>query len=161
MLNTMRLRDRAMVLGLAALLSACCTSTRPGRPSDDVAVLTRQADAWDKAIVRKDRPAIEANMADDFRQIDAYANVANKGEFLEGIVDPKLTIDPYGVEDFDVRVYGDTALLTGRTKLSGTYDGSRFTSHYRYTDVYVKRDGRWQVVNVQITKVREPQPAAQ
>ncbi len=35
-----------------------------------VAALTRQADAWDKAIVRKDRAAVAANMADDFRSID-------------------------------------------------------------------------------------------
>ena len=40
-----------------------------------VARLSAQADAWDKAIVVKDRAAIEQNMAEDFRQIDGAGNV--------------------------------------------------------------------------------------
>ncbi|UUZ50809.1 nuclear transport factor 2 family protein [Massilia sp. B-10] len=64
-------------------------------------------------------------------------------------------IDPYRVEDFDVRVYGDVALLTGRTRMTGSYDGKQFKSHYRYTDVYVRRDGQWKVASVQITPVQE------
>jgi heat shock protein HslJ len=43
-----------------------------------VAQLSAQADAWDKAIVRKDRAAIEANMAEDFRQIDGRGSVETK-----------------------------------------------------------------------------------
>ena len=39
---------------------------------------------------------------------------------------PKLTIDPYTVEDFEVRLYGDTALLSGRTHMTGKYDGKPF-----------------------------------
>jgi len=56
--------------------------------------LTRQADAWDKAIVRKDRGAIETNMADDFRQIDGDADIETKASFVTGLLVPKLTINP-------------------------------------------------------------------
>lgn len=151
----LRLGAAAALLALS-LLTGCVTSRNAPDHPDDAALLKSQADAWDQAIIRKDRAAIEANMADDFRQIDAYANVANKATFLEEITDKALTINPYGVEDFDVRIYGDVALLAGRTQMSGSYDGKPFTSHYRYTDVYVRRNGRWQVVNVQITKVPPP-----
>jgi ketosteroid isomerase-like protein len=118
-----------------------------------VDALTKQSDAWDKAIVRKDRAAIAANMADDFRSIDGAGTVETKPVFVDSLMDAKLTIDPYTVEEFDVRLFGDVALLSGRTKMTGTFDGKTFTSHYRYIDIYAKRNGRWQIVSVQITRL--------
>ncbi len=122
-------------------------------PARTVAELTRQADQWDKAIVRQDRAAIEANMAEDFRQIDGGGNLEDKASFIAGLVSPKLRIDPYTVEDFEVRLYGDVALLSGRTKMTGQYDGKPFQSHYRYIDIYVRRDGLWRIISVQISKI--------
>ncbi|MDR7296976.1 ketosteroid isomerase-like protein [Pelomonas aquatica] len=120
-------------------------------PPTLAAQLKAQADAWDRAIVAKDRAAIEANMADDFRQIDARGNVETKASFVDGLVSPDLVLHPYTVEDFEVRVYGDTALLSGRTRMTGRYQGQPFDTHYRYIDVYVKRGGAWQIVSVQIS----------
>lgn len=117
--------------------------------------LTRQADAWDKAIVRKDREAIAGNMSEDFRQIDAAGGIEDKTSFLEDVLSPKLRIEPYTVEDFEVRVYGDVALLSGRTRMTGAYDGKAFNTHYRYIDVYVRKNGVWRVASVQITRVRD------
>lgn len=118
-----------------------------------MARLRAQADRWDKAIVAKRRADIEANMADDFRQIDGVGDIETKQSFVEGLIDPKLTINPYTVEDFEVRLYGDVALLSGRTQMTGAYDGKPFTSHYRYIDIYVRRGGAWKIVSVQITKL--------
>jgi len=132
------------------LLTSCMTNPSA---SDTVAQLTVQADAWDKAIVRKDRAAIERNMADDFRQIGGSGEVETKTTFVDDLVSPDLVIDPYTVEDFDVRVYGDVALLCGRTRMTGRYQGKPFTSHYRYIDIYVRKDGAWKIVSVQISRI--------
>lgn len=118
-----------------------------------IAILTAQADQWDKAIVRKDRTAIAANMADDFRQIDGGGNVETKDSFVEDLLSPKLVVAPYTVEDLDVRLYGEVALLSGRTRMTGSYDGKPFQSHYRYIDIYVRRGGVWKIVSVQISKI--------
>jgi ketosteroid isomerase-like protein len=142
------------LLSVAVLLSTATPSAAQASDTTTVvAALTRQADGWDKAIVRKDRAAIEANMADDFRSIDGAGTVETKPVFVAGLMDAKLTIDPYTVEDFDVRLFGDVALLSGRTRMTGTFDGKPFTSHYRYIDIYAKRNGRWQIVSVQITRL--------
>ena len=142
---------------LAAAVMLCVLASNPAMPAEsrqrDVAELTRLSDAWDKAIVRKDEKAIADNMAEDFRQIDGYGNVETKKSFVAGIVDPKLTIDPYTVEEFEVRLYGDTALLSGRTHMTGKYDGQAFESNYRYIDIYVRRNGAWKIVSVQITRI--------
>jgi ketosteroid isomerase-like protein len=121
--------------------------------SPEVATLTRLSDDWDKAIVRKDEKAIAGNMAEDFRIIDGYGNVDGKSAFVADILDPKLTIDPYTVEEFTVRLYGDTALLSGRTHMTGKHDGKPFESNYRYIDIYVRSKGTWKIVSVQITKL--------
>jgi ketosteroid isomerase-like protein len=122
----------------------------------DLAQLTRQANDWDAAIVRKDRAAVEVNMAEDFRQIDGDADIEDKASFVEGLMSPKLKIDPYTVENFEIRQYGDTALISGRTKMTGSWDGKPFNTHYRYIDIYAKQNGVWKIVSVQITRLAKP-----
>ncbi len=145
----------AALLGAALAGSGCARNDGGAAPADgtaDVAELTRLSDAWDRAIVAKDRAAVAGNMAEDFRIIDGNGAVDGKQKFVDDILDPKLRIDPYTVEDFEVRLYGDTALLSGRTRMTGAYDGKPFESNYRYIDIYVRRDGDWKIVSVQITK---------
>lgn len=149
------------ILGLAASALAlfglaACTATvgsRHGAPAQDIIQLTRQAHAWDQAIVRKDLAGITGNMTEDFRQIDADADIETKASFVAGLMSHKLAINPYTVEDFEVRLYGDMALLSGRTRMTGHYDGKAFASHYRYIDVYVRTDGVWKIASVQITRM--------
>lgn len=138
------------------LALALATGLAHAAPAKLKAELKAQADRWDQAIVAKDRAAIEANMADDFRQIDGRGNVETKASFVDGLVSPELVLDPYTVEDFEVRLYGDTALLSGRTRMTGRYQGKPFNSHYRYIDIYVKRHGAWKIVSVQISRIPEP-----
>jgi ketosteroid isomerase-like protein len=144
----------SIILCVAALLQGCAShpAAQPPDPAA-VAALTAQADRWDKAIVRKDRAAIEGNMADDFRQIDSAGNVGTKSSFVDGLVAADLQIDPYTVEDFDVRLYGGVALLSGRTRMTGQYQGKPFVSHYRYIDIYVRHGAQWKIVSVQTSKI--------
>lgn len=136
-------------------LAGCTATVTVEAPSDAdvIATLTRQSDEWDKAIVRHDSAAISHNMAADFRQIRGDGAVIDRETFLRGILSPDLTIDPYIVEEFTVRLYGDVALLSGRTRMTGREDGAAFVSHYRYIDIYVKRDGVWKVASVQVTRI--------
>lgn len=117
------------------------------------ALLQAQAERWDRAIVAKDRAGIVGNMAPDFRQIDGEGHVEDEDSFTAGLMDPQLQIAPYTVQDFEIRLFGDVALLSGRTHMSGSYAGKPFETDYRYIDVYVKRQGLWKVVSVQITKL--------
>ncbi len=121
----------------------------------DASQLKRQADAWDLAIVKKDRKAIQSKIGAHFMQIGSDGSKADETAFVANLMDDRLTIAPYTVEDFEVRVEADTALVTGITKMHGTWDGKAFSSHYRFTDVYIRNAGQWRVVNVQTTPIRE------
>ena len=155
-MNTFERFATALLVAVALVGCAAAPAGSGMESKALVAALTAQADAWDRAIVAKDRRAIEANMADDFRQIDASGGVDTKTSFVDDLVSPDLRLDPYKVEDFDVRLYGDTALLAGRTRMTGRYQGKPFASHYRYIDIYVRRDGEWKIVSVQISKIPNP-----
>jgi ketosteroid isomerase-like protein len=139
-----------LMLACAGALAACSgeTAVSADRTRNTLAA---QAEAWDKAIIAHDQAAIEANMAADFRQIRKGGAVVARAQFLADISDPKLVIAPYKVEDFEIRLYGDTALLSGRIAMDGSYDGQAFRSHFRYIDIYVREQGRWKVSSVQIT----------
>jgi ketosteroid isomerase-like protein len=144
-----------VVASLLLFASVAAPHDVPAADKSLVDRLTAQADAWDKAIVRKDRAAIEGNMAEDFRQIDRAGNVETKKSFVDGLMSPDLQIDPYTVEELDVRLYGDTALLSGRTRMTGRYQGKPFASHYRYIDIYVRQGDAWKIVSVQISPIPE------
>lgn len=156
MLPTRRRLQRAFAALAFSLLAPLTPAAAADAPSAaDIAQLTHQSQAWDEAIVRKDRAAIEANMAEDFRQIDGDADLETKASFVDGLMSPKLKIDPYTVEDFEIRQYGNVALLSGRTRMTGSYDGKPFKSHYRYIDIYVRQGGAWRITSVQITRIRD------
>ena len=139
------------------VLQACAAIMGTGETTKSIVDdLTRQADAWDAAIQGKDWAAMSANMANDFRHIRANGDVSDRAAFLAFIMSPRLDIDPYQAEDFDVRLFGeDVALVSGRTRMTGTFDGAPFKSHYRYVDVYARIKGKWKVVNVQITPMSD------
>jgi len=145
-----------LVVAMAVSASLSVTCRPHGSRSDLQAVssqLKAQADGWDQAIIRKDLKAISDNMSADFRHISKSGERSDRAAFLRDIMAPDLVIHPYGVEDFDVRVYGDCALLCGRTRMTGVYQGKPFQSHYRYVDTYVRQDGKWVVCQVQISAI--------
>ena len=58
------------------------------------------------------------------------------------------------VSDLTIHVYGKTAVAAGTATLKGSFKGQDISGTYRYTDVWVKRNGKWQVVASQATKVQ-------
>jgi ketosteroid isomerase-like protein len=145
-----------IVIGTTALLFSCSSHVPEENPATTASILRKQSDDWDKAIIEKRRDAIASNMSDDFRHIDKRGSISDKQAFLLDIMSDDLVIHPYTVEDFDVRVYGTCALLCGRTRMTGTYQGKPFQTHYRYIDTYAFANGSWKVVSVQTSPIPEP-----
>jgi len=58
--------------------------------------------------------------------------------------------------DYVTRVYENAAVVTGRATSKGTDHGHEFVLHIRFTRVYVKRLGRWQMVALQATRIAQP-----
>jgi uncharacterized protein (TIGR02246 family) len=118
-----------------------------GDHASDVAAISaieqRLASAW----VTGDRAFIESVLADDWSVTDASGQVLTKRQVIdETFRDGDRRVDSMTVDEVRVRVYGDTAVVTGRTRAAGQYEGRTVTVTLRFTDVCVRTAGRWQIV---------------
>jgi ketosteroid isomerase-like protein len=109
---------------------------------------------WNEAYPRRDVSALDRIIADDWVCIDGAGLVITKRELVSRIESSASFLDPYKFDEVALRMFGETAIVTGR--LSGTRrdrDGT-FQIEQRYTRVYVKRNDRWQAVATQVTRVK-------
>ena len=105
-----------------------------------------------EAIVRNDFESIGRLVTDDWIIIDPKGEIVDRTRFFEVIKSGALTHDTMESEDFRVRVYGDSAVVTAITSTKGKFMGQEFSTQERATDVFVKRDGRWQCVLTHLTR---------
>jgi ketosteroid isomerase-like protein len=108
--------------------------------------------AFADAIVRNDLEGIGRLVTDDWIIIDPNGEIVDRARFFEVIKSGALTHDMMESEDFRVRVYGDSAVVTGLTRTKGKFMGQEFSTRERATDVFVNRDGRWQCVLTHLTR---------
>ncbi len=108
--------------------------------------------AYLRAHTERDAATLDRILADEFTLGPVFGEVTPKAPRLRLMSDPAFTFLAIDTEGVRVRVEGDTALVTGTATLTARYRNREFTSPaYGYAREYVKRDGRWQVVNVRIT----------
>jgi ketosteroid isomerase-like protein len=108
-----------------------------------------------EAIVKNDVEGLGRLVADDWIIIDPNGEIVDRTRFIEVIKSGALTHDMMESEDFRVRVYGDSAVVTAITSTKGKFMGQEFRTQERATDVFVKRDGRWRCVLTHLTKFKE------
>ena len=108
--------------------------------------------AFADAIIKNDLESIGRIVADDWIIVDANGEIVDRTRFFEVIKSGALTHDIMESEDFRVRVYGESAMVTAITSTKGKFMGQEFSTRERATDVFVKRDGRWQCVLTHLTR---------
>ena len=108
---------------------------------------------WNTAGIKRDTKALELLYATEYHATDYTGKTYTKAEDLKNTVDPKNVFSSGVLTDLKVHIYGQTAVVTGVNTVKATYDGKDTGGDYRFTDVFVKRDGRWQCVATQGTKV--------
>ena len=115
----------------------------------DIEQLLRQMnDAWGKALVRRDAETLEEIMADDF--FFAYPMEGDdKSQFIGDIVGGNIRVEYLNRENVTVRIWGDTAVVTGKDSARWYYQGRDFSGHYKIIQIYCHRNGRWQLCSVQ------------
>jgi ketosteroid isomerase-like protein len=109
--------------------------------------------AWKQAVVKRDAPALQRLYADEYTSVDQEGMTWNKKQDIEIDIAGVSRLSTYKLEDLSVRIYGDVALVTGRNSATGKVLDRPAKSQTRFTDVFVKRDGRWQCVHSQTTPV--------
>lgn len=110
--------------------------------------LRQMNDDWVKALVRADRVTLDRIMADDF--CFAYPMEGDdKAQFIGDVVSGDVLVESLTRENVSVRIWGDTAVLTGKDSASWSYKGRDFSGHYKIVHIYSRRNDNWQLVSVQ------------
>ena len=115
--------------------------------------LKQMEDDWQKALKNKEAAPLRRIIAEDWVATDEKGKVLNREPYISQTTSNPDVIESAENFDMQVRVYGNTAVVTGGTREKGTRNGTAYTDTYRWTDVFGKRGGRWQAVVSQWAKV--------
>ena len=132
------------------LLLAASPALAAPLPAD----LAVAAKAYDAAQIGQDRAALERLLADDYLLVNGAGRAESKAEFVKDLTDPNVRQDPFTVEQPVERVWADGAVLGGVTTFSGQDHGKPFRARIRFSDVWARRDGHWQVVYTQVSRLQ-------
>lgn len=108
---------------------------------------------WDAAFHRQDAAFIEGVLAEEFIATYGDGSRGDKAKELALARDFNQQVDSRRLDDFIVKVYRDTAVVWFTQYLVGPVNGKPTEVQYQYMDVWIVRDGRWQAVASQSTRV--------
>lgn len=146
----------ALLLVFAGNLLAQVRSSPPGTPGEIKNDLLRIEREIGRANLDCDYKYFDRVEADDFIFTDAAGGVTNKKHDMAGEKDCHKTDGTYDVDEAEVRLYGNTAVVTGRVTTTRKKEDKAVVRHSRFTDVFVWRDGRWQLVAGHSSRIPEP-----
>jgi ketosteroid isomerase-like protein len=132
--------------------SVAAASSHQSVRSDQQILVQLERD-WDAAFLRNDTAVIENILADEFTATDDDGSRGDKARELKLVAEFNQQVDSSKLDEFTVKIYGDTALVRFTRRLSGPSKGRRLEVAFRYLDVFVWRAGRWQCVVSQSTKI--------
>jgi ketosteroid isomerase-like protein len=112
-------------------------------------------EARNKAVLQGDVAALDQMTSDDYTFITLRGELRTKSDILKGFTSGSFHYDSRQISDLKVRVYSDTAIVTGRSMQKGMENGKDYSGDYRFTRVYVKEKGHWVTVALQTTLIRQ------
>jgi ketosteroid isomerase-like protein len=128
------------------------TSTAAASTEDEIKNLE---EARNQAVLHGDVAALDRMTADDYTFITLRGELRTKADILQGFRSGSFHYESRQISDLEVRVYGNTAVVTGRSIQKGMENGKDYSGDYRFTRVYVKQSGRWITVALQTTVVQQ------
>src|ERR1035437_1087886 len=156
-----------LIIGAVGSLAGCSTS--PPAPAEGAAaampapsnveetIMQVERD-WGDAMTKHDIVALDRILGDDHSVITKDGSVLTKAQELANYKSGESSNELSDFEPMKIRVFGDTAVVTGGHREKSHNFGKDTSGHYRWTDLFVKRNGRWQAVASQLTRVEEGKP---
>ena len=128
---------------------------RPAVRSDEESLIALEQ-RWNEAVYSKDLAFIDSILADEFIATYDDGSRGDRAHELALVRDFNRQVESAIQDDFTVKVFNDTAVVWFTLQLVGIRQGERATVTLRYTDVFLLREGRWQCVSSQSTRVDSP-----
>ena len=148
-------RGRVRVTGLLAALAVCAglasgARAAPSEANEEVAQVEAR---WARALVAADLEALDAIYADDLVYIHSNGSIETKQQFLDSIATGRLRFRTVTLRDSQVRLYGNSAVVSALYDLGLEVGGGSVTMSIQYMTVYVGEPGAWRIVAQQTTRL--------
>jgi ketosteroid isomerase-like protein len=127
--------------------------TAPTDPGAERAIHQLEQD-WEQALLKNDQTTIDRIVARDCLFVSSTGELMTKTQADSDRRSSALQAST--TTQTIIRVLGDTAIVIGTNLETSQYAGQDTSGQYRWTDVFVKRDGQWQVVSAQSTRIEGP-----
>ena len=142
----MLLYAKLFVVALIVTAISLPTLAKKSQGSADIAELSKLEQVWNDAYVHGNVGPLERLLADDLIVTMTDMAVLTKAQSIGLLRSGHLRFPRYETSDIRIRVYSDAAVVTGRLQRTRTVDGKNVDDDWRFTKVYVRRSGKWQVV---------------
>ena len=137
----------------AALLAAAAPADAQSAPSTRETLIELER-SWNDAVYSGDVDVIDRLLADEFLGTYDDGSRGDKAREIDLVANFNQAVISAVQDDFRVAIYGDTAVVWFTLHLVGLRQGQEAELTLRYTDVWIRRDGRWQCVSAHSTRVQ-------
>lgn len=138
--RVLRFLELCLVPLLMAAVLGVCAELRAGPPDTPLIALEQ---SWNEAELRNDPMAVRLILAEDFVITQPDGSRMDKNQFLESVQDTSTHYDLLVSQDFQVRVFGQTAVVTGSYHEKGKTRGKAFDRWGRFTDTWIFVNNTW------------------
>jgi ketosteroid isomerase-like protein len=152
----------ALVMAMAPAASAQAPDTKPKPPTPKPAagsveqtLMNLEHDTL-AALLKHDVAGFARVFADDAALTTPDGSLQTKSQLVADLKSGDLVVESSEISDMKVRAYGDSAVVTYVTSDKGKYKGQDISGRFRWTDVFVRRGGTWQIVSAQGTPIQQP-----
>ena len=132
------------VWGLLFVLSTSVAG--PAQERSDAAAVRALELKWTESYKQHDIEILSSLLSDEFVITIEDGSVYSKAGYISHSADSKTRVQVAEMSDLRVRTHGDTAIVTGSYHEKGESSGKPYEYHDRFTDVWVKSGGKWQVI---------------
>ncbi len=145
---------RMRVILVAAIMAAPLSQARADDKDEKVAAVKKVDRELTEAVIKGDAKEVDRLTSDDYVHTTPHGKIYGKKQILMGMADGRLTFEKIDDSDVKVAIYGDTAVVTGESKMKGkSRSRGDFHEDYRWTRIYIRHDGKWQTVAEHMSRV--------
>jgi len=140
----MKIRIPLIILAVLAVLTSNFTVAQI--KSDASSKILALENKWNEAYKRSDVATMESLLATDFIITVEDGSTFSKSGYIAHNGDTTVHIEITEMSSLNVRMHGNTAVVTGAYHEKGTSKGKAYDFRDRFTDVWMNLNGKWQVI---------------
>jgi ketosteroid isomerase-like protein len=145
-----------VVLALVASISSTASGSSQATREADTHELERLEQVWNDAHQRGDAEALQKLWSNDLEVDVPRMPVMSKADALNFARSGRMKFLRYATSDIRVRLYGDTAIVSGRLQRTRLINGKELSDDWRFTKVYVREEQQWRVVSFHASEAAQP-----